>query len=166
MEDPDVIIDLRELNSNGKDCFSVFWEKCSQCVHLYMTEGMVHFMAKAVSVRDLIQEVTKVCPEGTPIPSQAWVQLNFCSRNPHCQVAKRYTGRLEAKHVIQKRPFCKSHPDSHYCAAVFWYMRDYASKFRNISVFACIDDKHLIKVGEPGFPVVAAERGQIMIRLQ
>ena len=36
-------------------------------------------------------------------------------------------------------------------------MRDYASKFRDISVFACIDDKHRIKVSEPGFLVAAAE---------
>ncbi len=30
MEDPNIIIDLRELNSNGSDRFKVFWEKCSQ----------------------------------------------------------------------------------------------------------------------------------------
>lgn len=30
MEDPDIVIDLRELNSNGSDRFSVFWEKCAQ----------------------------------------------------------------------------------------------------------------------------------------
>ena len=34
MEDPDVIVDLRELNANGRDCFKVFWEKCS----LYLSE--------------------------------------------------------------------------------------------------------------------------------
>ena len=28
MEDPDVIVDLRELNKNGKDCYQVFWERC------------------------------------------------------------------------------------------------------------------------------------------
>ena len=42
-------------------------------------------------------------------------------------------------------------------------MRDYAIKFREISVFACIDDKHRIKFGEPGFPVAAAERGRQVI---
>ena len=42
-------------------------------------------------------------------------------------------------------------------------MRDYAIKFRDISVFACIDDKHFIKVGEPGFPIAAAERGREVI---
>uniref|UniRef100_A0A1X7SJS1 Uncharacterized protein n=1 Tax=Amphimedon queenslandica TaxID=400682 RepID=A0A1X7SJS1_AMPQE len=65
--------------------------------------------------------------------------------------------------MIQKRQFRKTHPDSHFCAAVFRYMRDYAIKFRDISVFACIDDKHFIKVGEPGFPIAAAERGREVI---
>ena len=39
-------------------------------------------------------------------------------------------------------------------------------KFRSYSNFACLDDKHGVKVGEPGFPVAAAERGQqIMVGL-
>ena len=168
MQDPDFIVDLRHLNSNESDRFTVFWEKCTQylstCTAVHeRRHDTVTFMAKAISVRDLIQEVTKLCPEGTPIPSQAWVHLNFCPRNPHSLVAQRYTGRLQAKHMIQKRQFRKSHPDSHYCAAIFRYMRDYAIKFRDISLFACIDDKHRVKVGEPGYPVAAAERGRQVI---
>ena len=168
MQDPDVIIDLRKLNSNKSDHFAVFWEKCSMylsnCTAVHeRRHDTVTFMAKAISVRDLIQEVTKLCPEGTSIPSQSWVHLNFCPRNPHARVAELYTGRLQAKHMVQKRQFRKTHPDSHFCAAVFRYMRDFAVKFRAISVFACIDDKHRIKVGEPGFPVAAAERGRQVI---
>ncbi|XP_019863660.1 PREDICTED: uncharacterized protein LOC109592718 [Amphimedon queenslandica] len=121
------------------------------------------FMAKAISIRDLIEQVSKLCPPNTPIPSNSWVQLNFCPRNPRSHSSKKYTSRLNAKHMIQKRQFRKTHPDSHFCAAVFRYMRDYAIKFRDISVFACIDDKHFIKVGEPGFPIAAAERGREVI---
>ena len=96
-----VIVDLRHLNSNESDRFTVFWEKCTQylstCTAVHeRRHDTVTFMAKAISVRDLIQEVTKLCPEGTPVPSQAWVSLNFCPRNPHSLVAKRYTGRLKA----------------------------------------------------------------------
>ena len=32
--------------------------------------------------------------------------------------------------------------------------------FREHSAFLSIDDKHRIKVGEPNFPVAAAERGR------
>ena len=164
MEDPKIIMDLRQLNTNGKDSFGVFWDKCSEylsaCTSVHeRRHGMVTFMAKAISVRDLIEEVEKLCPADIPIPSESWVRLNFCPRNPHAQVAKRYKGRLEAKHMIQKRQFRKSHPDSHYCAAIFRYMRDYAIKYRDMSIFVCIDDKHRIKVGEPDFPVAAVERG-------
>ena len=35
----------------------------------------------------------------------------------------------------------------------------YALKFRSESLLICLDDKHRIKCGEPGFPVAAAERG-------
>ena len=38
-------------------------------------------------------------------------------------------------------------------------MREYAVKFREHSVFIYDDDKHRIKVGEPGYPLAAAERG-------
>ena len=95
MEDPDIIIDLRELNSNKSDRFSVFWDKCSQflstCTSVHeRRHDSVTFMAKAISVRDLVQEVTKLCPEDTPVPSTAWVQLNFCPKNPHTNAAKHY----------------------------------------------------------------------------
>ena len=120
-------------------------------------------MAKAISIRDLIEQVTKVCPENSPIPSESWVRLNFCPRNPHSRVAKKYTSRLEAKHMVQKRQFRNYHPDAHFCAALFRYMQDYAIKFRDISLFVCIDDKHRIKVGEPSFPVAAVERGKEVI---
>ena len=36
-------------------------------------------------------------------------------------------------------------------------------KYRDFSVFACIDDKYRIKVGEPGVPVAAVERGRQVI---
>jgi hypothetical protein len=143
MEDPDILVDLRKLNNNGKDNFDVFWNYCASyllsCTSVHeRRHDNVTFMAKAISIRDLIEQVSKL------ILSQSWVMLNFCPRNPCTLASKRYTGRLEAKHVVQKRQFRKSHVDSHYCAAIFRYMRDYAIKFRNISCFACIDDKHRI----------------------
>ncbi|XP_019855518.1 PREDICTED: uncharacterized protein LOC109584280 [Amphimedon queenslandica] len=120
-------------------------------------------MAKAISIRDLKQQVAKLCPEGTPIPSDSWVRYNFLPRNVHTHAARHYRGRLEAKHMIQRRQFRKSHIDAHYCSALFRYMREYAITLRDIAQFVCIDDKHRIKVGEPGFPVAAVERGREVI---
>ena len=44
--------------------------------------GDVSFMAKAISTRDLISLIPQKCPKRCPIPSEKWVNLNFCPRNP------------------------------------------------------------------------------------
>lgn len=63
-------------------CFGQSVQSTFHHVLQYMKEDMTAtFMAKAISVRDLIEQVSKMCPEGSPIPSLAWVQYNFASRN-------------------------------------------------------------------------------------
>ena len=104
----------------------------------------------------LINQVSKRCPPETPIPSEPWVRLNFAPRDPRAKVAHHYRGRLQVKRAVQKRLF---HPDELYCAAFFRYQRELAVKYCELSTFICIDDKHRIKVGEPGYPVAAVERG-------
>lgn len=71
----------------------------------------------------------------------------------HNKSTLHYTGRLYVKYMIQVRQFRKDHEDAHYAAAIFRYLREMA-------IFVCMDDKHRIKVGEPGFTVAAAERGR------
>lgn len=76
-----------------------------------------------------------------------------------------YTGRLNVRYMIQKRQFRKTHDDAHYTAALYRYMREYALKLREYCTMVSIDDKHRLKVGEPGFHVAAAERGRrVMVR--
>ena len=167
-EDVDIVFDLRHLNSNGQDNFSLFWAKCNEyltnCTTVHeRRHGTSSFMAKAISVRDLTNQVAKICPNGTPMPSKSWIKYNFLPRNPHSRAAIRYQGRLQAKHMVQKRQFRKSHIDAHYCSALFIYLREYSICLRDISRFVCIDDKHRIKVGEPGFPIAAVERGKEVI---
>lgn len=62
--------------------------------------------------------------------------------------------------MIQMRQFRKDHEDTHYAAAIFRYQREMAILFKMHCTYVCLDDKHRIKVGEPGFPVAAAERGR------
>ena len=45
-------------------------------------------------------------------------------------------------------------------AACFRYKREYAISVREFCAFVSIDDKHKIKVGEPGYPVAIAEHGR------
>ena len=87
MEDSDIVIDLQEYNKNGQDHFGIFWDKCNEfltsCASVHeRRHSTISFMAKAVSVRDLIEQVTKLCPAGIPIPSESWVRFNFFPPEP------------------------------------------------------------------------------------
>ena len=64
------------------------------------------------------------------------------------------------KFMVQQRQWRQSHPDAHYAAACFRYMREYALRLRFLCSFICVDDKHKIKIGEPGYPVASAVRGK------
>lgn len=55
----------------------------------------------------------------TPCPSVEWFRLQFYPRHSHYKTAQRYTSKLEVKHMVQQRQLRSSHPDEHYCNAVF-----------------------------------------------
>ena len=67
------------------------------------------------------------------------------------------------KIVVAARQFRKSHVDVHYASAVFRYQKEFCVKFCDITSLVCKDEKHTTKVGEPGFPVAAVERGRRVI---
>ena len=115
---------------------------------------------RAISARDLLEQVKTRCPDSTNISSEPWLRLLFWPKSKHAQSKMHYTGKLKVKFMVQARQFRKIHPDAHYAAALFRYQRELAVKFRSFSNFSCVDDKHRVKVGEPGFPVVAAERAR------
>ncbi|CAG8782693.1 15632_t:CDS:1, partial [Rhizophagus irregularis] len=56
-----------------------------------------------------------------------------------------------------------NHQDAHYASALFRYEKEFAVKFREITNMIFLDDKHRCKVGEPGFPVAAIERGKKVV---
>ncbi len=60
MEDPDILVDL---NSRGEDNFSVFWKHCEsflqECTAVHeRRHGNATYLARALSVRDLIEQVS------------------------------------------------------------------------------------------------------------
>lgn len=65
--------------------------------------------------------------------------------------------------MVQARQFHKFHPDSHYASALYRYLRCFAIKYASFASFFSLDDKHYCKVGEPGHPVAAVERGKQVI---
>ena len=103
------------------------------------------------------------CPSDTPIPSEEWLRLQFSPKTINAISSMHYTGRLNVRFMVQKRQFRKNHEDEHYVAAVFRYLREYAVQLKNHCTMVCIDDKHRLKVGEPGFSVAAAELGRRVI---
>lgn len=92
-----------------------------------------------------------------------WLRLQFWPKNPRNKSSLQYTGRLNVKYMIQQRQFRNDHKDGHYAAALFRYEREYAIKCHDYCELLCIDDKHRAKIGEPGCPVAAAERGRRVI---
>ena len=165
LEDPDIIADLRTLNSTTSQAkFDRFWSECEAVLNEEVgvavddrrhSEGT--HLATAISIRDLWERVKQRLPADTAIPSQEWLRLHFWPKTVHAKKTLHYTGRLKIRFMIQQRQFRKQHPDQHYAAAVFRYEREYACMFRQHCAFLSIDDKHRIKVGEPNFPVAAAE---------
>ena len=65
--------------------------------------------------------------------------------------------------MIQIRQLHLHHIDSHYASAIFRYLKELAIKFKNYTWLVFLDDKHRCKVGEPGFPVAAVERGKRVV---
>ena len=60
MEDPDIVIDLREHNHSTSDKFKLFWEQCkAYCQEVTAVHERRHdqvtYLAAAISVRDLIE---------------------------------------------------------------------------------------------------------------
>lgn len=82
------------------------------------------------------------------IPSNEYIRLQFWPGNAITNAASKYTGRFEIKYKVQSRQLSKFHADSHYCAALFRYVRLFAIKYRDHCSLICADDKHKVPIGE------------------
>uniref|UniRef100_U9TKM5 Uncharacterized protein n=1 Tax=Rhizophagus irregularis (strain DAOM 181602 / DAOM 197198 / MUCL 43194) TaxID=747089 RepID=U9TKM5_RHIID len=172
--DPEFISDLRHLNSGPTNCkYDTFWNYGKKYFESTINEtvltvderrhDMIQHLAQAISIRDLRQQVTNLCPPDTEIPSEQWVRLQFWPRNPTYLSSLKYTGKLDAKFMVQSRQLRCNHIDSHYASALFQYLKELAITFKDYSWLIFMDDKHRCKVGEPGYPVAAVERGKQVI---
>ena len=171
-QDPGLIYDLRHLNAGRPSTYDAFWDACKAFIEDQALQavdsrrhGKVTHMAVAVSTRDFIAQVSKRLPaeEQSNVPSESWVRLQFWPANPFYASAARYTGRLALKHAVQSRQLSHHHPDEHYAAAVFRYLRELAVKARDVCSLVFQDDKHSMKVGEPNHPVAAVDRGKSVL---
>jgi len=131
MEPENHLIDLQEVKcQTSKTKFEVFWEEAKKYINESLgtavddrCHGEVTHLAKAISVRDLREQVALLCPPGSQIPSEEWLRFQFWPKTPRSKVSLQYTGRLYAKFTVQKRQFQSHHDDEHYAAALYRYMR-------------------------------------------
>ncbi|KAL3865743.1 hypothetical protein ACJMK2_043103 [Sinanodonta woodiana] len=152
--DPDLVVDLRHLNKGRpNDTFDVFFQTL---------EKEIQDMVAADERRHNTEHISRffVLPEGTNIPSESSVLLAFVPKNAHQNVAKLYKGRIPVRLKVQTRQLHAQHQDDHYCSALFKYCRAYATQFRDISNFVCMDDKSKLDFGEPDLFTSTGVRGK------
>lgn len=93
MENLNVIVDLWAHNGANKCTkYDEFWNQCNRFLNEDMgvavddrRHGQITHLARAISIRDFVSQVTSQCPEGTPIPSVEWVRLQFWPKTPSLQ---------------------------------------------------------------------------------
>ena len=166
-EDPDMVFDLRHFNKGQPRQYDEFFDAVSSYINEHSL-NVVHDrrhddvgrMGLAISVRDLIAQVRKRLSDDVLVPSESYLRLQFWPKNPTFMSALHYTGRLAIKFMVQSRQIRHEHVDSHYAAAVYKYLRQFCIKFSDNCTLSFLDDKHNVKIGEPGVPVASAERGR------
>ncbi|CAB5374251.1 unnamed protein product [Rhizophagus irregularis] len=166
--DDKIIVDLRSFNKGRPEQYAEFWKYVKQFLEEHAAvddrrHGTVAHLSHAISVRDLINQVTKICPSGTLIPSKQWLRMQFSPNNETVKVSEYYTGKLDIKYMVQARQLRIDHPDLHYASALFRYEKEMSIKYKEYSNLVFLDDKHRCKVGEPNYPVAAVDRGKSVI---
>ena len=163
-DDSQLLIDLRATNGSDTyyDAFfeemgKFFEEQVLQVSERRKCDEM--YLPLAISIETLKNDICKRVPDGTPIPSNETIRLQFCPSNPFHKTALRYTGQFNVKFRVQTRQARVSHPDSHYAAKYFQYMKEFCVMFRDSAMFLCMDDKAIVPVGEPGIPISTGVRG-------
>ena len=107
-EDPDLVVDLRHLNkSRPGDTFKVFFDTMETKIDEMSAaderrHGVAH-LSNFISLRDLIEQITKDCPTGTPIPSETTALFAFTPKNAYIKTAKLYKSQFQLKFKVQPR---------------------------------------------------------------
>ena len=154
-ESPELVYDLRQLNTGRIRSFEIFFEKMGEVIEEWVAaderrHGVVH-LSQYLSLPNVCEQVK--CPPDTPTPSLDLVRLQFCPKNPAVHATLNFTGRFQVRYKIQLRQLRSSHPDDHYAAALFKYFRELAIHFRYVNTVVFADDKSKINVGEPGLAI-------------
>ncbi|CAB4420652.1 unnamed protein product [Rhizophagus irregularis] len=162
LEDPSIIVDLRINNGFKGSTFDAFWDEMAGFFNekilavddrrhhdiLYMPLAMSVQHLRDIIIKRLQNKFSTPLPNEIQIPCEEWIRLQFSPTNPIAASAIHYTGRFNVKFQIQTCLLRKEHPDSHYCACLFRYLREFAILFRDYVCLICADDKHKVPIGK------------------
>src|SRR3989440_11993026 len=59
-----------------------------------------------------------------------------------------HISQFNVKFKVQGRLLQKNSDDAHYCAALFWYLREFCIQYRQWTCLISADDKHKVPIGE------------------
>ena len=125
-----MVTDLRQLNTgrpgNGYDVF--FGHLADVVENITAADDRRHgtaHLATWISLDDMMQQAVEKCPPDTPVPSKSLVRLQFAPRNPYAMRAWNFTSKIDVQYKIQRRQLRLTHPDEHYCNALFKHLKEY-----------------------------------------
>ena len=161
MDDPDIVLDLRQLNGNAQSTkFDPFWNELqlyldeinlavderrhSDVLHLPIAISLCHLQEL---IHDRLEKKHPVsCP---PTPSLEWLRLQFWPSNQYNISALKYSGKFKIKYGVQVRQLHRDHQDSHYVSVLLQYVKAFSVQYKSDLLFVSVDDKAIIPVGSP-----------------
>ena len=135
--------------------FDAFWAEMAKyfneitCAAQERRHGTELYLPFAISVEDLVETISSHVPEGTPIPTNEWVRLQFWPKGPTTARVLNYSGRFEIKFTVQTRQIRGSHDDVLFCQFQLRLVKHFAVRFKDNASMLCLDYKAVIIVGEP-----------------
>ncbi len=100
----------------------------STCKILYMpvATSIPNLIKRTIEALEVKHAPNTLDEVGIQVLGEMWVSIQICPKNPTSTRALQYTGKLNLMHKVQKRTLRATSVDSHYVAAAYKYMRNYA----------------------------------------
>ncbi|GBB99348.1 hypothetical protein RclHR1_00350004 [Rhizophagus clarus] len=111
LNDPKLVTDFRHFNEDRISIYNPFWDEVKKFLENIAQDSVVAVderrydpivhLVRAISVKDLKNQIANKCPENMPIPSAQWLRLQFWPKNPWNLSSLQYTGWLSLKFMVQ-----------------------------------------------------------------
>ena len=107
-EDPKLVVNFRQLNKGRPgDTFKVLLDTMETKIdEIFAAEEHRHWVAHLsnfISLRDLIEAITKDCPARTPIPSETTILFVFTPKSVYIKTHKLQKTQFQLKFKVLSR---------------------------------------------------------------